>query len=211
MRVKVFEENVERYEEWFDRHWYAYVNELNAVKLLLPKGRCVEVGVGTGRFAAPLGVEIGVDPSKNMVKIAKKRCVEVVLSIAESLPFRTNSIDCILMVTTICFVSDPEKALDEAYRVLKPGGAIVIGFIDRESPIGREYERRKEESVFYKVATFFSTKELIDLLRRTGFTIDLVLQTLFRKLEEIDSIEPVKEGWGEGSFVVVKAIKSLGW
>ncbi len=203
----MFEENVERYDSWFERHKYVYLSELNAVKLLLPKGLCVEVGVGTGRFASPLGVKFGVEPSRRMAEVAKRRGVEVVLGVAESLPFRDNCFDCVLIVTTICFVDDPEETLREAYRVLKPGGALVIGFIDRESPIGKEYEKKRGESVFYRVAKFFSTKELVNLLEKTNFEVDKILQTLFRKLNEINSVEPVEEGWGKGSFVVVRALK----
>ncbi|AFK22714.1 class I SAM-dependent methyltransferase [Pyrococcus sp. ST04] len=208
-KVEPFEKHRDRYEMWFERNWHAYQSELNAVKAVLPDNECIEVGVGTGRFAAPLGIKVGVEPSRRMAEIAEKRGIKVIPGVAEDLPFEDNSVECILMVTTICFVDDPEKALKEIHRVLKPGGFVIIGFVDKESPIGREYERKKDKSVFYKDANFFSTEELIKLLERVGFKIDKVVQTLFHRLEEIKEIEPVKEGWGEGSFVVIRAIKEV--
>ncbi|WP_048146826.1 DUF3216 domain-containing protein [Pyrococcus abyssi] len=206
-KIRPFEEYTERYENWFEKHRYAYLSEINAIKSVMPQEECVEVGVGSGRFAEPLGIKLGVEPSKRMAKIAESRGIKVIEGVAEDLPFPDNSLECILMVTTICFVDDPEKAIKEAYRVLKPNGHIIIGFIDRESKIGREYEKNKDKSVFYREANFFSTQEIVNLLERNGFKVEKIVQTLFRRLEEVDSVEPVKEGFGEGSFVAIRARK----
>ncbi|ASJ16744.1 methyltransferase type 11 [Thermococcus chitonophagus] len=206
-KIKPFEEHRDRYESWFERNKLAYLSELNAVKEVLPEGECVEVGVGTGRFAAPLGIKVGVEPSKKMAEVAEKRGIKVIPGVAEDLPFEDSSLDCILMVTTICFVDDPEKTIREAYRVLKPGGYLIIGFVDKESPIGREYEEKKDKSLFYREARFFSTQELIRLLKKQRFVIDRIVQTLFHRLNEIKEVESVKDGYGEGSFVVIRARK----
>ena len=207
-RIEPFEKHRDRYEKWFERHRYAYLSELEAVRKLLPnEGMGAEIGVGTGRFAEPLGIKLGIEPSKAMAEIARKRGIEVIEGAAESLPFPDESLDYLLMVTTICFVDDPQKALGEAYRVLKPGRVLVIGFVDRNSSIGKYYEEHKEESVFYREARFFSTEELLELLRKVGFRKFEVVQTLFHRLDDVKEIEPVKPGYGEGSFVVIKAVK----
>jgi len=129
----------------------------------------------------------------------------VIEGVAEELPFEDESFDFLLMVTTICFLDDAEEALREAHRVLKLGGSMIIGFIDRESPLGKEYLKHKEENVFYREATFYSVKDVLSLLR--GFRYASSLQTIFRSLNSIDSIEPVLEGYGKGSFVVIRAVK----
>jgi len=205
MRIKPFEEHYDRYERWFEEHRYAYLSELEAVKRLIPEGEGIEVGVGSGRFAEPLGIKLGVEPSSKMAEIARKKGIEVVKGIAEDLPFDDESFDFVLMVTTICFLGDVEKAFKEAHRVLKRGGSIIIGFIDKESPLGIDYLKHKEENVFYREATFYSVNEVISLLKE--FRIASVLQTIFKPLNKIDSIEPVIEGYGKGSFVAIKAVK----
>lgn len=65
------------------------------------------------------------------------------------------------LVTTICFLDNIETAFKEAYRVIRANGQLIIGFVDKDSPIGRLYQKRKKESVFYKIATFYSVDEVI--------------------------------------------------
>ena len=71
-----FEQLTERYDRWFEDHQDAYVSELLAVRALLPLGaQGLEVGVGTGRFAGPLGVGWGVDPAAGVLPYARERGV----------------------------------------------------------------------------------------------------------------------------------------
>jgi SAM-dependent methyltransferase len=200
-----FEQNVEQYEQWFTDHPLAYVSELHAVRELLPSGSGIEIGVGTGRFAAPLGIRKGIEPARAMAALAETKGIEVVQGVAEKLPFKNKEFDFALMVTTVCFLEDMELAFREVRRVLRPGGAFVVGFVDRESPIGREYLKRKDQSVFYRDATFYSVDELVLRLERSGFDRFEFRQTLFRPLEDLEEVEPVRQGHGQGSFVVVRA------
>jgi SAM-dependent methyltransferase len=205
--INSFSENVERYEAWFLDNPFAYVSELHAIRELLPKGNGVEIGVGTGRFAAPLGITKGIEPSRPMAEHARKRGIEVAAGVAEQLPYHDAEFDHVLMVTTICFLDDMELAFREVHRVLKPAGLFVIGFVDRESQLGREYIARKDQSAFYRDATFYSVPQIITALEVTGFENFEFRQTLFRPLEELVEVEPVREGHGSGSFVVVRAMK----
>jgi ubiquinone/menaquinone biosynthesis C-methylase UbiE len=207
-KVSPFDEHAERYENWFERHKFAYESELQAIREQLPQsGNGLEIGVGSGRFAAPLGIKTGVDPSEKMREIAQKRGIKAIDGVAEHLPFGDSQFDCALMVTTICFVDDLEASFREAYRVLTPEGVLIIGFVDKNSPIGKLYTQHKEENVFYRHATFFSTDEVVACLKKTGFKNFSFTQTIFHNLADIKSIEPTKEGYGEGSFVVIKARK----
>ncbi|MFH1293840.1 MAG: methyltransferase domain-containing protein [Pseudomonadota bacterium] len=84
--------------------------------------------------------------------------------VAEELPFDDYEIDFILMVTTICFVDDINKAFQEANRVLSQGGFLIVGEVDRNSPIGQLYLKHQNENVFYKEANFFSVNEVVKVM-----------------------------------------------
>ncbi|MGD9227331.1 MAG: class I SAM-dependent methyltransferase [Desulfobacterales bacterium] len=204
-----FEAYHRRYETWFQRHPAAYHAELLAVHARLPRqGLGIEIGVGTGRFAAPLGIRVGLDPSRAMLAYAVERGVSSIQGVAEALPFKDAVFDYALVVTTICFVDDPQKMLNEAHRVLKSAAPLVIGFVDRSSRLGQQYLAHQDESVFYRQARFYSVLEVERLLGDSGFTGLVWGQTLSKPLNEIQKIEPLCEGHGHGGFVVVKAVKS---
>ena len=207
-RNEPFEEHPLQYDDWFERNKFAYESELQAIRSQLPeRGEGMEIGVGSGRFAAPLGIKIGVEPSSKMREMARNRGIEVIDGIAEALPFDDYQFDFVLLVTTICFLDDVEVALKEAHRVIKRNGSLIVGFIDKNSPIGKLYLKYKNESVFYKIARFYSVDEVFYYLKKAGFNNFCFTQTIFHNLTEIRDIEPVKKGYGEASFVVIRAIK----
>jgi SAM-dependent methyltransferase len=207
-KIEPFEKHASQYEEWFERNKFAYESELQAIKEQLPEGKNgIEIGVGSGRFAAPLGIKLGLDPSKEMRKLAQKRGIQVIDGVAEAIPFGNSEFDFVLMVTTLCFLDDIEAGLKEAHKVLRSGGCFILGFIDANSPMGRLYQQRKKGNVFYRKATFYSVEEVVAYLNKAGFKDFNFRQTLFSLLTDIRGIEPVKEGYGEGSFIVVKATK----
>lgn len=198
-RTAPFESHHRRYDEWFERHAAAYHSELLAVRAQLPwQGLGLSVGVGTGRFAAPLGVQVGIDPAHAVLGYAAKRGIAAVQAIAEALPFADGLFDRFLCVTTICFVDDAGAMLREACRVLKPDGILVIGFIDRTSILGQHYLAHQAENVFYRDATFFSASEVALLLNDSGFTEPTWVQTLSGMPEETREIESLSSGYGEG-------------
>jgi ubiquinone/menaquinone biosynthesis C-methylase UbiE len=202
--IEPFEQFTDEYDAWFDHHQREYDLELRALAEVMPSDAVtLEVGVGTGKFAVPLGVQYGLDPSEAMSKKAGALGVEVTKGVAEDLPYSDASFDCILMVTTICFVDDLEKSFDEASRVLRAGGAIVIGFVDRESNLGQQYLAKQDKSRFYGIAHFYSTQEVLELLRKTGFGQFKIRQTLLPK--GVD--QEVIDGHGQGSFIAIRAIK----
>jgi SAM-dependent methyltransferase len=205
-RAAPFESHTDRYERWFEQHQAAYCSEMLAVRAQMPlQGLGVEIGVGSGRFAAPLGVAFGVDPSFNMLRRARARGVVAVGGVAEALPFADDTFDFILVVTTICFVDDVRAMLAEAHRVLKTRGELIIGFIDRESWLGRHYLEQRVENVFYREATFYSAEQVASLLAESGFEAGGWVQTLTQPLELMREVEKTLPGRGQGAFVVVRA------
>jgi phosphatidylethanolamine/phosphatidyl-N-methylethanolamine N-methyltransferase len=100
-------------------------------------GRVLEVGVGTGislpQYAPHLRI-FGTDISEAMLRKAKDRVAEQRLSHVEGLAvmdgekleFPDNSFDVVMAQYVVTAVPNPEKALDEFARVLRPGGELII-------------------------------------------------------------------------------------
>jgi SAM-dependent methyltransferase len=207
-KMEPFEKYYRDYESWFEENKYTYESEVEAIRSQLSeKAISLEIGVGSGRFAQPIGVKFGLDPSKRMAQIAQKRGISVIQGIAENIPLGDFSVDFALMVTTVCFLDDLDLAFKEAYRVLKPNGCFLIGLIDRNSPLGKLYQLYKNSNPFYKIATFYSVDEIVSSLKNANFKKFNFAQTIFQDLEKIKQVEPVKAGFGEGSFVVIRTIK----
>jgi ubiquinone/menaquinone biosynthesis C-methylase UbiE len=207
-KITIFDKYAEEYDRWFDTNSLVYQSEVQAVRMLLPQnGQGVEIGSGTGRFSVPLGITLGVEPSRAMAEIARSRGMTVYNSKAENLPFDDNTFDFVLMVTTICFLEDPLQAIKEIRRILCPSGKIIIGMLDKDSLPGKEYDSKKKNSKFYQYADFYSVNRVLDWLKISGYNHIHVLQTIFKKPEEITDLEPIREGYGEGLFVVISAQK----
>lgn len=210
LQTELFNKHVDAYEAWYDHYPEVFQSEVAAIReqlLKLPENITgIEVGVGTGRFSQVLGIKEGIEPSEEMAKKALKRGVEIMKGLAEKLPYSDYHFDFILFVT-ICHLNDLKQALNEAYRVLKPGGAIIIGFLDKAQPIAQEYEAKRHSSTFFKNATYYSVDEVTTLLKDNKFKDLEFNQTLFGHLDDIKKVQVPKDGYGTGSFVVVKAIK----
>ena len=207
-KIEPFEKHSDQYEDWFVKNRYAYEAELKAVRRHIPvHAHGIEIGVGSGLFSEPLGIHVGLEPSKKMRQLAVKRGINVIEGIAENNPITDEFYDFVLMVTTICFVDDVDLSIEEAKRIIKPGGKLIIGLIDKNSPVGRIYRKHQKENVFYQQANFYSAHEIIEKMGNAGFSNFYTTQTIFTGLDEINKTETFEEGYGKGSFVVISAVK----
>ena len=207
-KIEPFELFDEKYDDWFEENQYVYQSELEAVgHFIPPNGNCIEIGVGSGRFASPLKIHFGIEPSQNMRERARERGIMTIGGVAEKLPFYNMQFDYALMVTTICFLDNISDSMKEIYRILKLGGKLVIGFVDKESLVGKKYMMHKSKNVFYKHANFYSVHEVITFLKQQNFNRLKFKQTIFHDLAMINKVESVIDGYGKGSFVVICAEK----
>ncbi|PLY14235.1 MAG: SAM-dependent methyltransferase [Sulfurimonas sp.] len=183
--IESFQKYSKEYEEWFEKNDLLYQNELKIVKDIIGDTQNgLEIGIGSGRFAIKPNIVIGIEPSSKMRKIALSKGLNVMNGIAEDLPFKSQTFDFAMMITSICFIKNPKKSLKEAFRVIKDGGFLIIGFIDKKSELGKQYEESKKKSKFYANAKFYSLDELISLCKIAGFND-------FKKYENIDSENPM--------------------
>lgn len=112
--------------------WIALPSEVLQYKKLIPKiTQVLETGVSAGRFGVPFDIKIGIEPAKAMADIARQRGIEVYDAQAEKLPVADASFGLVLRMTAICFfpISGPNH--QEAERILKSGGWLIIGMIDK--------------------------------------------------------------------------------
>ena len=209
LKTEPFERHPQEYDEWFDKHPFVFQSEVEALREKLPEGDLhgIEIGLGTGRFAVALGLKEGVEPVFSMRRIAHRRGIETMDAVAEKLPYKDLHFDFVVMASSVSYFYNMHVAFREASRVVKHGGCIIIGFIEKESIIGKYYEDRRQTNDFYKEATFYSIPKIIAELKNVGFIHLEFSQTLFHNINDITEFEPAKPGYGDGSYVVIKAIK----
>lgn len=203
--VDAFNHLAEDYDKWFDSDVgkVLFKLEADAIMLLIKdlEHPFLEIGVGTGRFAEVLGIEFGVDLSQEVLKIAKKRGIKVTLTAGEKLPFESGSFGGVFILFTLCFVKEPQKVINEAKRVLKAGGVLIIGIINRESSWGAAYMKKQAEGhPIYRYAKFYNVNETREMIERSGLIVDSYSSTLCQP--------PSKKPLSNMSFVCIKARKS---
>ena len=125
----------DKYDSHYDchrgRNYHSHIS--GRVMEALPKGgRLLDIGCGTGLFAAKYresgGSAVGLDISRRMTLQARRRCPEGEFSVgtADKLPFREETFDAVSSLLAFTYLKNPDCMLSEAYRVLRPGGAIAI-------------------------------------------------------------------------------------
>ena len=175
-----FNKIANRYDSWYLTKTGRYIDRTEK-RLIFSMvctrgGRALDLGCGTGNYTLELYKRgfsvVGADLSVEMLKIAKTKLPDVpfVRANAYSLPFKDESFDLILSVTMFEFLREPEKAVREIYRVLKPGGEVVIGTMNGRSSW---FLFKRLKGLFvetaYRYARFYTPKELEDILLSTGF------------------------------------------
>jgi len=180
MGWEIFECLAKKYDKWYDANPHLFQKEVNCLRELIPQNakKCLEIGVGTGRFAEKLGIKYGLDPSLNMLKLAKGRCDNLIRGDGAQLPIKSLSFDCVLMIATLCYLDYPEKVLEEIRRVLKDDGFLIVCIFPAESGLGKEYIKKGERGhPIYSLATFYKLKDAEKLIEKFGFKIEKINTT----------------------------------
>jgi len=199
-----FNETWEDYDAWYDSHRALYQSELAALKPVIPGGIGLEIGAGTGRFSAPCGVRYALDPAIHMLRTAQKRGLRVVRGLGENLPFLDESFDFVQIVFVIEFIDNLPLFLKEAVRTIRRNGALILGFIDRDSPWGKYYARDPTHRRHFHPP---SPEELLGLFEDVGLEFRKAFQTLFAPPPDLSQKEEPEPGFGRGGFVVLMAAK----
>lgn len=203
-----FERNADRYDEWFDtpkgsRIFQVEVACIRDLLIDVPHP-WLEVGVGTGRFAKALAIDEGVDASPAVLRYALQRGIQTQFGRAEALPYVSNRFQATLLITTVCFLQSPSRALDECRRVLREDGCLIVGLIPKDSLWGSVYARLGAEAhPIYSAARFYTSQEVVKFAERAGFYLSQAMSCLFEKPDHtVDRYEHPQEGLVKGAGFV---------
>ena len=198
--------NPEEYDSWYERHKDIYMAEVEALRPLVEKypHPRLEIGVGTGRFASVLEIDYGIDPDENMLSYAQRRGIKVKKGVGENLPFNASNFYLVLIATTLPFFTNARRVVEEAHRVLRDNGAVVIGFIPRDSYYGKKYaEMGKKGDERFQNAHFYTMEEVEELLEDL-FYIVRVRSTLLGEEIKLNVVDGYRD---DASFVALEGVK----
>jgi len=211
------------YDQWFRTPIGCVYGKLEskALNRFLPSSdsgeKMLDVGCGTGHFSelfAERGFRVyGVDISAKMIEVAQSKSIPgATFGVADmvDLPFPDEYFDIAASVAALEFVADPERALQEMIRCLKPGGSVLIAVLNESSPLARKRKRRGSE--IFKTAHLFTVKKLKKLLsplnnvevRATAFVLPWRGLVWSYPLTEFLG---TRLNWRWGDFIIGKGIR----
>jgi ubiquinone/menaquinone biosynthesis C-methylase UbiE len=222
--AEIFDHWPEKYDQWFEtplgRLIKAYEAELILNMLLPGHGDFIlDAGCGTGVFTVDIleaGAKVvGLELSRPMLDRTMGKCrgrpFLPIQGDMRTLPFAEASFDKGVSITAIEFIEDAKAAVEEMFRVTKPGGIIVVATLNSLSPwADRRKEAGKKGHPIFRHAMFRSPEEIAGLSPVEG-----VVQTAihFKKNDDLDLAPEIEKhgrerGLHTGAFVAARWIKN---
>ena len=179
--AEIFDDWAEKYDPWFEtplgRLIKGYESSL-VLRMLAPEpGEVIlDAGCGTGIFTADIleagtrvvGLELALAMLRRAMTKCPDRTFQSVIGDMQRLPFADASFHKAISITAIEFIQDARIAVEELFRVTKPGGCIVVATLNSLSPWA---QRRKKAA-------------------KNGHSI--FRHAIFRSPDEIKGLSPVK-------------------
>lgn len=231
MTESAFDEHASEYDAWFLDNRTVLGNEVALIaRMLQAPGRALSVGCGSGLFELllrrdyGLAVDFGIEPSEAMAEIARKRGMQVRIGTAEGTDYGDEEYETVLFNGTASYIDDLEAAFRRAHRALRPGGAVVVADVPKESSYAMLYmlgaqlgdwsnglldgikPGRVYPLEFARTARWRTTGEKAALLVATGFERLSYAQTLtHHPLYSNEVAEEPVEGYSRGDYVAIRA------
>lgn len=233
MRSKTYDEFAEEYDVWFLNNENVLLSEVKLVAYFLKDaGRVLSIGCGSGLFEMILkrdcniSITDGIEPSTSMAEIARKRGMNVTISSAEDGNFGTGEYDTLLFNGCPSYINDLQKSFDNAYKVLKKGGKIVVLDVPKEGAYALLYNLAKSLETwdhpllkgvspptpypieFVKTANWRTTAEKVSYLIKSGFSDFQFAQTLTKHpLYTNYEVENPSVGFENGNYIAICGYK----
>ncbi len=229
-----FDEYAAKYDSWFLLNANVLESEVRLIASALgpEPGWTLSVGCGSGLFESILAREhgihigVGIEPSEGMAGIARKRGMDVTLASAEAIPHPDASFGTVLANGIPAYLSELGTALGEIFRVLQPGGTLILADVPASSSYGQLYQLAAvvgtwDDPRLHKIApahpypvefvtqaNWRTTPEIIAELHGLGF-VDLdFTQTLTTHARYSDDRpEDPSPGYDRGGYVAIRARK----
>ena len=164
------------------------------------RGRVLEIGAGTGHNLELYGPEVTelvlTEPERAMVKRLRARAGarEIVEAPAEALPFADDSFDTVVSTLVLCTVRDPDRAISEIRRVLRPDGRLlVLEHVRSEDAKLARWQDRVLPVWRFVGHGCHPNRDTAGALRANGFTLEL---DAWRMPKAPPIVRPVIEGVG---------------
>jgi ubiquinone/menaquinone biosynthesis C-methylase UbiE len=147
------------------------------------EGEVLELAIGTGRnleFYADDVRLTGIELSPEMLAIGKRRAeelgrdVDLRLGDAQTLEFPDESFDTVIITFGLCTIPDDRGAASEAYRVLRPGGRLVLLEHVRSPSLPVRAVQRLLDPLSVRFGADHLVREPLDYLAEVGFEIESV-------------------------------------
>jgi SAM-dependent methyltransferase len=167
--------------------------------------RVLEVGCGTGKWLSLLasaGCEIaGIEPSDQMLALARARVDgDLQQGAAEALSWPDAWFDCVISVNALHHFADPVRALQESFRVLRPGGRLLSVGLDPHQRTGRWYIYEYfPAALAADLARFPSREQRTSWLRNAGFD-EIIVRVVEHLQFTVPFNQAVQDGVLERSF-----------
>ena len=221
--AELFDTWPEKYDRWFEtpigRLIRGYESDL-VLNMLAPEpGETIlDAGCGTGVFSFDIlnaGARvIGLELAFNMLQVAQKRfsggSFQPIQADMLRLPFGDQLFDKSVSITAIEFIEDAQKAVDELFRVTKPGGTIVVTTLNARSPWAKRRQQAAQNGhPLFQNIIFRTPEELLHFAPASGY-VETAIH--FRKDDDLQTAKQIEssnesKGPDTGAFMAASWVK----
>jgi len=214
----LFDDWPERYEQWFTTPIGKLVKETETELIhqlldIRSGEKLLDAGCGTGIFTLDFLREgadvVGLDISRPMLNLAGTKLKDYSPSLVRGdmlcLPFKDNAFDKTISVTALEFIEDATRAVNELFRVTRPGGWVIVATLNSLSPWAKRRKARTRRHLLEN-AFFRSPDEVLACANLTG-----TVKTCVHFLNDDNPERAVQteragkiQGWDTGAFVAAR-------